>query len=110
MRKGNGRGGGGAPRVRAVSGVGGCCRGGALGGGGGASACGSLPKKGMRQKTCQRRDPPYGGASLQCNVLRVEMVVLRDGDDGLPLQHELNGGAQEWVRGDYGASRGELSQ
>lgn len=83
---------------------------GGVGGGGGASACGSLPKKGMRQKTCQRKDPPYGDASLQCNVLRVEMVVLRDGDDGPPLQRELNGGAQEWNRGDYGANRDELSQ
>lgn len=86
---------------------GGCCRGGAWVGGGGA--CGSLPKKGMRQKTCQKIDPPYGDASplRNWNVLRVEMV-LRDGD-GPPLQRELNG-APEWDRGGYGASRGELSQ
>lgn len=70
--------------------------------GGGGGACGPLPKKGMRQKTCQRKDPPYGDVSLQCNVLRVEneKMVLRDGDDELPLQHELNGDAQEWDRGD----------
>lgn len=85
---------------------GGCCRGGWVGGGG---ACGPLSKKGMRQKTCQKIDPPYGDAfpPRNGNVLRVEMV-LRDGD-GSPLQRELNG-AQEWNRGGHGASRGELSQ
>lgn len=63
----------------------------------------------MRQKTCQRRFPRLpGGASLQRKVLRVEMV-LRDGDDGPPLQRELSGGAQEWDCGGD-ASRGELSQ
>lgn len=115
-RKGNGcggrggRGGCGAPLARGVSGVvGGCCRGGTQEGGGGACVGGYPPKKGMRQRTCQRRFPrQLGDASPQRIVLRVEMV-LRDGDDGPPLRRELNGGAQEWDYGDD-ASRGELSQ
>lgn len=79
-----------------------------MGGGGGASD----GQKGMRQTTCQRKDPPRlsGGASLQRNVLRVERVLRDDDGEQPPLQHELSGGALGWDYGDGDACRGELSQ